>query len=129
MLKILQERRVSKNIIQVIKQFNTNNNTRIQSGTSVQISIGIRQRDSLSPMLFNLVMDCIINQGKGVGRGYRKGQTEFKILRYGDDAVLIVESEDNLQRMLFKFNQTANKYNIFIILKLYVDLYKNKLKG
>ena len=117
-LKILQERRVSNNIIQVIKQLNTNNSTRIQSGTStteeVQISIGIRQGDSLSPMLFNLVMDRIINQVKGVGRGYRMGQTEFKILCYADDAVLIAESEDNLQRMLFEFNQTANKYNMSI---------------
>ena len=96
LLKILQKRRVSNNIIQLIKQLNTNNSTRIQSGPStteeVQISIGI----SLSPMLFNLVMDRIINQVKGVGRGYRMGQTEFKILCYADDAVLIAESEDNL---------------------------------
>ena len=42
------------------------------------------------------------------------GQTEFKILCYADDAVLIAESEDNLQRMLFEFNQTANKYNMSI---------------
>ena len=104
MLKILQERRVSNNIIQVIKQLNTNNSTRIQSGTStteeLQISIGIRQGDSLSPVLFNLVMDRIINRVKGIGRSYRMGQTEFKILYYTDDAVLIAESEDNMQRML-----------------------------
>ena len=49
-------------------------------------------------MLFNLVMDRIINQVKGVGRGHRMGQTEFKILCYADDAVLIAESEDDLQR-------------------------------
>ena len=114
-LKILQERRVSNNIIQVIKQLNTNNSTRIQSGTptteEVQILTGIRQGHSLSPMLFNLVMDRSIKV-KGVGWGYRMGQTEFKILWYADDAVLIAESEDNLQRMLFEFNQTANKYNI-----------------
>ena len=94
----MQERRVSNNIIQVIKQLNTNNSIRIQSGTStteeVQICIGNSQGDSLSPMLFNLVMDRIINQTKGEGRGYRMGQT--KILCYADDAVLIAESEDNL---------------------------------
>ena len=42
------------------------------------------------------------------------GQTEFKILCYADDAVLIAKSEDNRQRMLFEFNQTANKYNMSI---------------
>ena len=36
------------------------------------------------------------------------GHTEFKILCFADDAVLIAESEDNLQRMLFGFN----KYNM-----------------
>ena len=51
---------------------------------------------------------------KGVGRGYRIGQTEFKIMCYADDAVLITQSENNLQRMLFEFNQTANKYNMNI---------------
>ena len=65
-------------------------------------------------MLFNLVMDRIINQVKGVGRGYRMGQTKFKILCDADDAVLIAKSEDNLQQMLFEFNQTANKYNMSI---------------
>ena len=65
-------------------------------------------------MLFNLVMDRIINQVKGVGRGYRMGKTEFKILCYADDAVLIAEIEDDLLRMLFELNQTANKYNMSI---------------
>ena len=65
-------------------------------------------------MLFNLVMDRIINQVKDVGRGYRMGHTEFKILCFADDAVLIAESEDNLQRMLSYFNHTANKYNMSI---------------
>ena len=59
-------------------------------------------------------MDRIINQVKGVGRGYRMGQTEFKILCSADDAVLIAETEDNLQRMLLEFNQTATKYNMSI---------------
>ena len=82
-MQLCKNKESVNNIIQVIKQLNTNNSTRIQSGTStteeVQISIGIRQGDSLSPMPFNLVMDHIINQVKDVGRGYRMGQTEFKI--------------------------------------------------
>ena len=42
------------------------------------------------------------------------GQTKFKILCYVYDAVLMSESEDKLQQMLFEFNQTANKYNMSI---------------
>lgn len=69
-LRILQEQGVNNNIIQVIKQLNPNNSTRIQSGTSnteeVPISIGIRQEDSLSTLLFNLVMGRMINQEQNV---------------------------------------------------------------
>lgn len=35
--------------------------------------IGIRQRDTLSPIIFNLVMDEIIKAVKTTGKGYRMG--------------------------------------------------------
>ena len=42
------------------------------------------------------------------------GQTQFKIVCYADDAVLIAKNEDDLQRMLFEFNKAATKYNMSI---------------
>ena len=39
--------------------------------------------------------------------GYRL----FKILCYADDAVIMSENEDDLQRMPFKFQNTAQIYN------------------
>lgn len=75
---------------------------------------GIRQGDSLSPILFNLIMDELISEVKRTGKGYRLGGKEIKIICYADDAVLISEDEDNLQRMLFKFENIASKYNMEI---------------
>lgn len=37
------------------------------------------------------------------------GQEETKIQCYADDAVLLAENEDDLQRLLHQFNMTAKK--------------------
>jgi hypothetical protein len=36
--------------------------------------------------------------------GYRMGESMINLVVYADDVVLIAENEDDLQRMLFKFN-------------------------
>ncbi|XP_056641560.1 uncharacterized protein LOC130448295 [Diorhabda sublineata] len=46
--------------------------------------------------------------------GYKIGNRNITILCSADDAVLISNSEDNLQRMLHIFNKTAKEYNMEI---------------
>lgn len=41
----------------------------------IPIADGINQRDSLSPILFNLVMDEIISEVKTAGKIYSLGQS------------------------------------------------------
>ena len=59
-------------------------------------------------------MDEIITEDKKVERGYRMRDKEIKAICYADDVVLISESEDNLQRLLYKFKQTASPFNMLI---------------
>ena len=62
---------------------------------------GVRQGDSLSPMLFNLIMDKIIaNLPEELG--YRMGNAPIHIICYADGAGLIADSEENLQTVLLK---------------------------
>ena len=42
------------------------------------------------------------------------GDKEIKAICYADDVVLIFESEDDLQRLLYKFEQTASAFNMLI---------------
>ncbi|CAH1276451.1 unnamed protein product [Diabrotica balteata] len=58
-------------------------------------------------------MDEII-QAVRKGHGYRMGNKEIQILCYADDAALIAETEDKLQRLTHIFNTTAKKYTIII---------------
>lgn len=91
-------------VIQVVEALNSNTTTQIRVNNSltekVPIATGIRQGDSLSPQLFNLVMDEITADTRSAGRGFRTHKGETTILCYADDVVLISENEDELQRLL-----------------------------
>jgi len=74
----LREREVPEQIVRIIKELNTDKIARIKSNnqisTPITISNGVRQGDWLSPMIFNLIMDKIIeNLPKELG--YRMGNT------------------------------------------------------
>jgi len=66
-------------------------------------------------MLFNLIMDKIIaNLPEKLG--YRMGNARIHIIRYADDTVLIADSEENLQTLLIRFDQMAERLNMEISL-------------
>jgi hypothetical protein len=54
-------------------------------------------------MLFNVIMNEIIKEVKGAGKRLQNGNREVKIVYYADDAIIISEDGDNLQRFLHKF--------------------------
>ena len=106
-------------IVRAIKELNSDTTARIklnhQISGPITIKNGVRQGDSLSPMLFNFVMDKIIaNLPKELG--YRMGNTHIHILCYADDAVLIADSEEHLQVLLLKFDRMAESLNMAISL-------------
>lgn len=72
----------------------------------------IRTPGGISPFLFNLIMD--IEEVSAVGLGYRMGRNKINIICYADDAVLIAETEDDLQRQLHKLHLTAAQLNMNI---------------
>jgi retron-type reverse transcriptase len=89
-MECLREREVPEQIVRIIKELNTDTIARIKSNNqtsrTITITNGVRQGDSLSPMLFNLIMDKIItNFPKELG--YRMGNNPINIICYADDAV------------------------------------------
>ena len=53
----------------------------------IPLTTGIRQGDSLSPTLFNKIMDEIITEVKKMKGGYRMGDKEIKVICYAEDVV------------------------------------------
>lgn len=80
---------------------NRNNTTKIKTPDgltdTVPVATGIRQGDSLSPTLFNVVMNEIIEEVRTTDVGYKMGNKQIKVLcAYADDAKLLAESENDL---------------------------------
>lgn len=77
------------------------------------MSTGIRQRNSLGPVLFNLIMFRIVvsDSVRGMGK-YRMENYSFNILHCTDDTILISSNGTNLQRILHTFNITVRKCNM-----------------
>jgi len=67
-------------------------------------------------IFFSVIIDEIIKEFKSASEGYRNGRNkEMKIVCYADDAIIISEDENNLQRSLHKF--VLKKYNMSIYLQ------------
>lgn len=100
-LNTLYENQVDNKIVELVKEMNTENTTRIRTeyGLSEEIPIkaGVRQGDSLSSVLFSMIMDKIMQNVKRTGEGYWLGNTEMRMVCYADDVVLMAEDKDNLQ--------------------------------
>ena len=112
------EKNISPSIAKTIRDLNSNSSTRIrvdgELSNDVPTLTGVRQGDSLSPFLFNLVMDKIIEDTASLNIGYKMGDHMLNIVCYADDATIIAESEKDLQQLLQQFHTAAMRYNMSI---------------
>jgi len=81
---------------------------KVRNNFAKMISIGIEQRDSLSSILFNVIIDKIIKEVKDVVRGYKIRNKEIKIFYYANN-IVIIKKEDNLQIFLYRFELKMKK--------------------
>ena len=65
-----------------------------------EVTCGLKQGCSLSPMLFNLYINDLALKIDALGKGVEVDDTRVSVLLYADDIVLIAESEMDLQAML-----------------------------
>jgi len=98
---------VPDDIAKVIQNLNTGNYTRIKAVDGYTKNIGtpgrIRQGDSLSPFIFNNQFNNILIMEENITK-----------ICYAYDAVLIGETEDDLQRQIHKLHLLAAQLNINI---------------
>ena len=61
---------------------------------------GLRQGCTLSPLLFTLVIEELVQRVKEVGVGVKVNQENLCILTFADDIVLMAENMEDLQKLL-----------------------------
>jgi hypothetical protein len=75
-----------------------------------ETKVGVRQGDTLSPLLFNIFINGIVEKVKSMGIGARVGEEKVAILLSADDMVLITESEAELRELMRAVKEYCKKW-------------------
>ena len=74
------------------------------------VSSGVRQGDSLSPVLFASFINDLANEINNVGVGAYIGGEQLSLLMYADDIVLISTNEEGAQKQLDVMSNWCTKW-------------------
>ena len=79
-----------------------------------KISSGVRHRDTLSPILFNIFINDLTEDLHNMHCGIETDDFSLSVLCYADDIVVISQSEVNLQKMLHYIHIWCRKWRFTI---------------
>ncbi|CAF4195750.1 unnamed protein product [Rotaria magnacalcarata] len=121
----------TKNMMQFWK--NVRNTCKTEYGDAFsykwQIRNGVRQGGVLSPSLFNIFVNELINKIDKLKVGCKLGTSYSNIIAYADDIVLLAPSVSALQRLLDEIVVQANKLGLkFNVLKSICIVFKHACK-
>uniref|UniRef100_A0A3Q2Y7G9 Reverse transcriptase domain-containing protein n=1 Tax=Hippocampus comes TaxID=109280 RepID=A0A3Q2Y7G9_HIPCM len=99
-LAVLRQRGIDNLAYDVIKDSYINCTTAICCGGTrselIKMKVGVKQGDPLSPLLFNLAMDPLINKLEVSGRGLEWDGERIATLVFADDLVLVCGSMNDM---------------------------------
>ena len=122
--KILLKRKLPPDLVLFIMHYLRNQRARIvwkgEKGEYVQVERGVRQGGILSPFLFKLYIDDVLNDICNSDVGCKLGIKRINVLAYADDLALMANSRDHLD-ILYRILQKG-------MTDLQLTINKNKTK-
>ena len=88
-----------------------------ENSREFRIERGVRQGCIISPILFNLYSEYMIQEALGKLEGISVNGVNINNIRYADDAVLIADSLKKLQKMIDSVNEACKAYAMAINVK------------
>ena len=89
---------------------------RNEASQSVEFERGVRQGCVLSPDLFSVYSEVLINALEDLN-GVLVGGVNIHNLRYADDTVLMAKSEEDLQKLVNRLDQISREFGMEINIK------------
>ena len=74
--------------------------------------MGVKQGDTLSPLLFNIFINGIVEMVKRKGLGAKIGEEKVTILLFADDMVLLAESEEDLNELMAEVEAYCREWHL-----------------
>ena len=116
--KILQEMRIQDHLTCLLRNLYAGQEATVRTGHGTtgwfQIGKGVRQGCILSPCLFNLYAEYIMQKHQaGWSTSWNQDcQEKYQYLRYVDDTTLMAESEEELKSLLMKVKEETEKVGL-----------------
>lgn len=104
--------------IQIISSIITCNTTQLTTAygptADIKLTRGVRQGDIISPALYSLFLNPLLNYIKENADPYRIGRDEFSVGAYADDMTMISASKKGVENMMTKVNEFMDFNNVII---------------
>ena len=106
-------------ILSIIRSHYENIKLRVKSLNTISglydCELGLLQGEFLPPFFFSVFLDDIeMHMGKNIHDGITLDQLQLYFLLFADDAVLVSETPEGLQRSLDSLNEYCNKWNLTV---------------
>ena len=117
--KILKETGIPDHLTCLLRNLYADQEVTVRTGRGTtdwfQIGKGVCQGCILSPCLFNLHAEYIVNAGLDEAQtGIKIARRNINNLRYTDDTTLMAESEEELKSLLMKVKQESEKVGLML---------------
>lgn len=112
----LKEFEIPQKLINLIKMSIEYIDIKVKVGHStlkaVQVIVGIKQGDALSPILFNTALEKVIRNIGMDEKGVRLGESKITLLVYMDDIVLLAKNQEQLNRQSKSMIENAKRLKL-----------------